>query len=64
MKKYEITTYHGRDNYNREIFAFTFRNVVTDNYIYTNGVFDNVLLFAQAFACGRGVRLDDICTIR
>lgn len=63
-KRYEITTYHSQDNYGREIFGYTFRNVETDNFIYTNENFDNVLMFANGFACGRGVSLDSICTIR
>lgn len=64
MKTYEITTYHNTDNYGRKIFGYTFRNVKTDNYIYTNGIFENVLMFAKGFACGKGVELDSICTIR
>lgn len=64
MKTYEITTYENTDNYGRKIFGYTFRNVKTDNYIYTNGIFENVLMFAKGFACGKGVELDSICTIR
>jgi hypothetical protein len=64
MKTYEITTYENTDNNGSKIFGYTFRNVKTDNYIYTNGIFENVLMFAKGFACGKGVTLDSICTIR
>ena len=64
MKTYEITTYENTDGYGRKIFGYTFRNVKTDNYIYTNYIFENVLMFAKGFALGKGVDLDTICTIR
>ena len=59
MKKYEITTY----NSNRT-FGYTFRNVETDKYIYTNEIFLNVLLFAEGFVARKREELDNICTIR
>lgn len=64
MKIYEITTYTNSDNYGNNIFGYTFRNTKTDNYIYTNGKFENVLLYAKGFANGKGQHLEDICTIR
>lgn len=59
MKRYEITTYSSNGS-----FGYTFRDVETDKYIYTNEIFSNVLLFAEGFANGRGEKLDDICTIK
>lgn len=59
MKKYEITTYNSNGT-----FGYTFRDVETDKYIYTNEIFSNVLLFAEGFAVGKGEKLDNICTIR
>lgn len=63
MKTYEITTYEFTDNYGRKKFGYAFRNVETDNYIYTNGIFENVVAFANGFALGKGVELGSICTI-
>lgn len=63
MKTYEITTYENTDGYGRKIFGYTFRNVQTDNYLYTNGIFENVLNFALDFAFAKGVALETICTI-
>lgn len=63
MKTYEITTYDNTDGYGRKIFGYTFRNVKTDNYIYTNEVFENVLKFGLEFAFEKGVALESICTI-
>ena len=48
MKKYEITTYNSNGT-----FGYTFRDVETDKYIYTNEIFSNVLLFAEGFAAGK-----------
>lgn len=59
MIKYEITTYNSNGT-----FGYTFRDVETDKYIYTNEIFSNVLLFAKGFAAGKGEELDNICTIR
>lgn len=59
MKKYEITTYNSNGT-----FGYTFRDVETDKYIYTNEIFSNVLLFAEGFAAGKREELDNICTIR
>ena len=59
MKKYEITTYNSNGT-----FGYTFRDVETDKYIYTNEIFSNVLLFVEGFAAGKGEELDNICTIR
>lgn len=58
MKQYEITTYR-----NDGQFGYTFRDTVSDKYIYTNEYYANVLLFAEGFAAGKGKKLDDICTI-